>query len=84
MRLLLIFSLCFFSLSLFCDEKSDQDLSLLEALEQFYKKNGGSLENLKLEKDKEPVKEVESSLKNILGALREEHSSENTTKENKE
>jgi hypothetical protein len=61
-----------FSYSLYSDEKSDQDLSLLEALQQFYERNEGLQEEPKLTKEKEPITEAEDSLRYLLEALQDE------------
>lgn len=76
MRVLIMACLFFFSFSLHCDQKADQNLSLMEALEQFYTQNKEPEVSQKKDLEKEPIENLESSLYQVLEGLQNDKNSE--------
>lgn len=72
MQKLFIFTLLIASSLLFADDQiQDQNIQpgLIESLEQFFGQNGGDLKSLGLEKEKEPIAEVQEAVKGLLEDL---------------
>ena len=75
MRKLFVFTLLVASSLLFADDKIKEQNTqpgLIESLEQFFKQNGGDLKSLGLEKEKEPIAEVQVAVKGLLEDLSQE------------
>ncbi|MCH9632276.1 MAG: hypothetical protein S4CHLAM6_06070 [Chlamydiae bacterium] len=75
MRKFFIFTLLVASSFLFAEEQihgPDNQPGLIESLEKFFEKNGGELKSLGLEKEKEPIAEVQEAVKGLLEDLSQE------------